>query len=322
MPSNSVRRALLSACLAFLLPAANAQPAGESFPIKPITWLVGWPPGGSADVVSRLVAKELESKLGQPVVIDNRPGASGSIALNAAAKAPADGYTIVTVPGPVLMNIPVPQLGKELAGVAQLAKGPMVLVGTTATSKTTLKELIADAKERPEAYSFASSGNGTSQHLAGEMFNQMAGVKMTHIPYKGGSQAVTDVIGGQVPVGMLGITPVLAHIKSGKLKAYGVSTAQRSPALPDVPTLAEGGVKGFDATQWFVVAAPTGVPAARVQKINAAIAEILTKPEIATGFGAVGVLPTPASAGESTAFVVGEQKRWTDLARQANLPLD
>lgn len=322
MSPKSVRRALLSACLVLLLPAATAQTGRDSFPIKPITWLVGWPPGGSADVVSRLVAKELESKLGQPVVIDNRPGASGSIALNAAARAPADGYTIVTVSGPILMNIPVPQLGKELTGVAQLAKGPMVLVGTMATSKPTLKDLVADAKKRPEAYSFASSGNGTSQHLAGEMFNQMAGVKMTHIPYKGGNQAVADVIGGQVPVGMLGITPVLAHIKSGKLKAYGVSTAQRSPALPDVPTLEEDGVKGFDATQWFVVAAPTGVPVARVQKINAAIAEILTKPEIATGFGAVGVLPTAASAGESTAFVVGEQKRWNDLARQANLPLD
>lgn len=218
MPSNSIRRTLLVVSLGLFLPAAHAQSAGDGFPVKPITWLVGWPPGGSADVVSRLVAKELESKLGQPVVIDNRPGASGSIALNAAAKAQADGYTIVTVPGPVLTSIPVPQLGKQLIGIAQLAKGPMVLVGTAATSKTTLKDLIADAKTHPEAYSFASSGNGTSQHLAGEMLNQMAGIKMTHIPYKGGNQAVTDVIGGQVPVGMLGITPVLAHIKSGKLR--------------------------------------------------------------------------------------------------------
>jgi len=322
MPSTPIRRTFVAAGLALLLPISHAQGDTDKFPIKPITWLVGWPPGGSADVVSRQVARELETKLGQPVIIDNRPGASGSIALNAAAKAAPDGYTIVTVPGPVLMNIPVPQLGKELTGVAQLAKGPMVLVGTQAGSKASLKDLIADAKAHPAAYSFASSGNGTSQHLAGELLNQMAGTKMTHIPYKGGNQAVTDVIGGQVPVGMLGITPVLAHIKSGKLKAYGVSTAQRSPALPGVPSLAEAGVTGFDATQWFVVAAPAGTPSARLLKINAAIAEILAKPEIATGFAAVGVQPTPASPSETTSFVVGEQTRWGDLARKANLPLD
>lgn len=322
MPSMPIRRSFVATGLALLLPTSHAQSDADRFPIKPITWLVGWPPGGSADVVSRQVAKELEAKLGQPVVISNRPGASGSIALNAAAKAPPDGYTIVTVPGPVLMSIPVPQLGKELTGVAQLAKGPMVLVGTQTGSKASLKDLITDAKAHPEAYNFASSGNGTSQHLAGELLNQMAGTKMTHIPYKGGNQAVTDVIGGQVPVGMLGITPVLTHIKSGKIKAYGVSTAHRSPALPEVPSLAEAGVAGFDATQWFVVAAPAGTPPARLQKINVAIAEILAKPEIATGFAAVGVLPTPASAMETTSFVVAEQKRWGDLARKANLPLD
>lgn len=318
------RRLLASMCAAALVAAAAGAQAQspDPWPAKQITWLVGWPPGGSADTVTRLVARKLETKLGQPVVIDNRPGASGSIALNAAAKAAPDGYTLVTIPGPVLMKIPVPHVPKELTGVAELAKGPMVLVGAAQGSQVNLKALVADMKTNPGAYSFASSGNGTSQHLGGELFNQLAGTRMTHIPYKGGNQAVTDVIGGQVPLGMLGITPVLPHIRSGKLKAYAVSTAQRSPALPDVPTMAEAGVSGFEASQWFLVAAPAGMPPARIQVVNSAIAEILAMPDIVAGFAAVGVAPSSASASDTNAFAAAEDKRWNELARKANLPLD
>ena len=308
--------------LSALQPVTEARADGDKFPAKRIMWYVGWPPGGSADTVSRLVARQLESRLGQPVVIENRPGASGSLALSATAKAAADGYTLVTIPGPVVVGFPIAQIGKELTGVAELAKGPMVLVGGMSSGKPTAKELFADIKSRPDAYSFASSGNGTSQHLAGELLNQLLGVKMSHVPYKGGSQAVTDIIGGQVPLGILGITPVLPQIKAGKLRAYAVSTAQRSPSLPDVPTFAEAGLPGFVASQWFIVAAPTGTPADRIQKLNAAIADILKMPDIAAGFANVGVLPAIATPLEASTFVADEQRRWTDLAKKARLTLD
>lgn len=318
------RRGAIALALSLLATLATGSALAQGgYPDKPITWLVGYPPGGSADVLTRLVARKLEQALGQSVVVDNRQGASGSIALNAAAKAPADGYTLVTVPGPVLTNLPVPQVGKELAGVAMLGKGPMVLVGTVASgAPADLKALIASAKTSPTKYSFASSGNGTSQHLAGELMKQIAGIHMVHIPYKGGNQAVTDVIGGQVPLAILGITPVLPHIKSGKLKAYGVSTAARSPALPDVPTFREAGLLGFEASQWFVIAAPTGIPKDRAETLNTAIAATLKQRDIVEGFANVGVEPAALGPQQTTDYVTADLHRWRALAQKSNIPLD
>ncbi len=290
---------------------------------RPITWLVGQPAGGTVDVLTRLVARQVEQILGQTVVVDNRPGAAGAIALQVAAKAPKNGFTLVTVPGPILTNVPVPQIGKELAGVAMLAKGPMVLVGTTATPLPgSLEGLLAAAKKDPKSFSFASSGNGTSQHLAGELVNQMANTQIVHVPYKGGSQAVTDVVGGQVPLGMLGITPVLPHIKAGKLRAYGVTTASRSAMLPDVPTLSEAGLKGFDADQWFVVATTAGVPADRIAALNSAITKALQSSEVQSALASAGVVAAAASAQQTTEFVAKDVARWQALAKKANLVLD
>lgn len=302
--------------------AADAQTASR-YPDKPITWIVGFPPGGSTDGITRLVAKKLESSLGQAIVIENRPGASGAIALGAVARAAPDGYTLVTVAGPDVPAKAVPELGKELAGVAGLGAGAMVLVGTTAAPMPpTLKDLLAAAKASPEKYSFGSSGTGSSQHLTGELVNQVASTKMTHVPYKGGGQAVTDLLGGQLPLAVLGIPPVLPHIKSGKLKAYGVTTSSRSAALPDVPTLNEGGLPGVDANQWFVVATAAGVPADRIDRLNAAINQALKDPEIIAGFLAVGVEPFAASPQDTVKFVTGDQKRWRDLAQKAKLSLE
>lgn len=309
---------------AALASAQAAQPAAAAFPVKPITWLVGQPAGGSVDLLTRLAARHAEQTLGQPVVVENRPGAAGAIALQAAAKAQADGYTLISLGGPILTNTPVPRIGKELTGVATLARGAMVLVGSSQVSSLppSLKELLAQAQQQPGHLSFATSGNGTSQHLAGELLNQMAQTRMVHVPYKGGSQAVIDVVGGQVPLGMLGITPVLAHIKSGKLRAYGVSTAQRSPSLPEVPTLAEAGVKGFDADQWFVVAAPAGLAPERAAKLNAAINQALQQAEVKAGYEANGVSPTLASPEQTSAMVAREMQRWQALAQKARLPLE
>ncbi|SDY34711.1 Tripartite-type tricarboxylate transporter, receptor component TctC [Variovorax sp. YR266] len=321
-PHINRRAAAIFMTLAGIGGAPLAQPLAD-YPSKSITWVVGWPPGGSADTATRLVARKLEAMLGQPIVVDNRPGASGTIGLQAGAKAAPDGYTLITVPGPVVTNRPVPQLGKELVGVAMMGKGPAVLIGTKVESLPgNVRELIDAAKANPQKYSYVSSGNGTAQHLAGELFNQMAGTTITHIPYKGGTQAVTDVIGGQVSLGVLGITSALPHIMSGKLKAYAVTTAARSRNLPDVPTMAEAGLPGFEATQWFVVAAPTGVSADRIQKINEAIAAILKQPDVIDGFSKVGIEPEPATPQQTTGFVIKDQQRWKNLAQRTHLQLD
>ncbi|MCW5257139.1 tripartite tricarboxylate transporter substrate binding protein [Verminephrobacter aporrectodeae subsp. tuberculatae] len=314
------RRCALAALGATAFPRLRAQGARQR---RPITWLVGQPAGGTTDVLTRLVARELALQLEQSMLIENRPGAAGAIALQATAKAAPDGLTLVTVSGPSLANIPRPQIARELTAVAILARGPMVLVGTMATAlPPTLDGLLAAARENPGAFSYATSGTGSSQHLTGELLNQIARMRIVHVPYKGGSQAVTDVVGGQVPLGMLGITPVLPHIKAGKLRAYGVSTATRSPLLPEVPSLHEAGLPNFDADQWFVVAMPAGAPTDRVQALNAAINRALHAPEVQAGYTSAGVVLTPATAQQTTAFVARETQRWQTLAKNANLQLD
>ncbi|OZI71808.1 Bug family tripartite tricarboxylate transporter substrate binding protein [Bordetella genomosp. 12] len=320
--SRRTAACVLLACLTGAATHAVAQSAAGTYPNKSIAWVVGWPPGGSADTATRLIAHRLEQMLGQPVVVENRQGAAGVIALNYAAKAPADGYTLVTVPGPVLTATPAPLIGRELAAVAMMGKGPAVLFGTKAEPlPDTVPELITALKAKPQHFNYVSSGNGTAQHLAGELFNQMAGTRINHIPYKGGTQAVTDVIGGQVNLGVLGITSVLPHIQAGKLKPYAVTTATRSKNLPDVPALAET-LPGFEATQWFVVASPAGTPTDRIDKLNAAIGAILKEPEIAAGFARVGIDPEAATPAQTAEFVTQDLQRWKQLVDTAHLNID
>lgn len=322
IPSSFRRTLLLTAALAVSLPGHGAGDPGAWPNAKPITWLVGFPPGGSLDVLTRIAARQLAEKTGQSVVVENRPGASGAIALQAAAKAAADGYTLITVPGPILSKTNPPEIGRELVGIAMLAQGPMVLVGGTATAPSTVAELIAAMRKDPGALSYGSSGNGTSQHLAGELFNTINGTAMRHIPYKGGGQAVIDVVGGQVPLAILGATPVLPHIKSGKLRAYAVTTSYRIDSLPDVPTMQEAGVKGFDAAQWYVIATPKGVPVDVLTKLNGWINDIAVSSEMKPALLSSGSVPGKLSARETQAFVDADSARWKDLAKKAKLDLE
>ncbi|MBD9665286.1 tripartite-type tricarboxylate transporter receptor subunit TctC [Variovorax paradoxus] len=289
---------------------------------KPITWIVGFVPGGSVDVLTRAMAKAVSDKVGQTIVIDNRPGASGALALQAAARASKDGYTLVTVPGPVVYGQRQPEIGKELAAVALMSQGPIVLVGKAAGAPANLSELIQAMKKAPTLWNFASSGTGTGQHLAGELFNSMAGTEMVHIPYKGGGQAVTDIIGGQTGLGMLGVTPVLAHIKSGQLKAYAVTTTFRIPGLPDVPTMEEAGLKGYEATQYFVAAMPAGVDARIVARLNVAIEEASRMPEVVSALNAGGQVATKLSPAEAQKFVVKSLAKFDAVAKKANITLN
>ena len=307
-----------SALGAWLAPTAIAHAQKTS-----LTWLVGQPPGGTTDTLTRLLSRQVESLLGQTVVVENRPGAAGALALQAAARAPRNGQVLVTVPGPVLSAQPVPQIGGELAGVALLARGPMVLVGTMAQPMPpTLEALLSAVRKDPGAYAYATSGNGTSQHLAGELVNQMAHAQLVHVPYKGGGQAVIDVVGGQVPLAILGLTPVLPHIRSNKLRAYGVSASTRSPQLPEVPTLSEAGLKGFSADQWFAVATTAGTAPERIEVLNAAIVKALQSPEVQSALAQAGLSGVGSSAEQATSFVTGDLARWQALATKAQLKLD
>ena len=314
--------------LLLMLAATGAMPvlaasdaAQTAWPqAKPITWIVGFVPGGTADLLARKAAVALGRKTGRPVMVENHPGANGVIAMRAAAKATPDGYTIVTVAGPSLTGERgVPRLGKELAVVAMQAEMPMVLVGSMATDVArlpTLKALLDEARVRPTPWSYASSGIGGSQHLAGELLNYKAQTAIAHVPYKGGAQAAADVVSGQVPLAILGITPVLQHIRSGRLRAYAVTGDRRVAAsLPDVPTMQEAGVADYSARQWYIVAAPAGVPEARVQKLHGWINEIMASPELAKlleDIGANGSRETPEAV---LSFAKAQDRKWKRFAR-------
>lgn len=302
--------------------AAWAETAKPWPTAKPITWVVGYVPGGSVDVITRVLAKVVSARIGQAIVVDNRPGATGAIALQYAARSPNDGYTIITVPGPVLSRPGQPRMGTELSAVALISQGPIVFVGGSAAGVPDLKALIARMKARPQDWSFASSGTGTGQHLAGELFNTMAGTRMTHVPYKGGGQAVTDILGGQVALGMLGVTPVLPHIQSGRLKAYAVTTKFRIDSLPDVPTMEEAGLQGYDATQFFVAAGPSGIPPEIVAKLNAAISAAVASPEVRKELTAAGQVPGTLTPGETQEYVVRSLEKFMAVAKRANIDLN
>lgn len=323
MPNTSTRRLLIAAGLAALVPLQAAQAQGSDWPkAKSITWIVGFVPGGSVDALTRAFAKSVSAQIGQTIVVDNRPGASGALALQAAARAPGDGYTFVTVPGPIVHGRPQPEIGKALAAVGLISQGPIVMVGTSANASPDLQALIAAMKKNPDQWSYASSGMGTGQHLAGELFNKLAGTRMLHVPYKGGGQAVSDIIGGQVGIGMLGVTPVLPHIRAGTLKAYAVTTPFRIPSLPDVPTMDEAGLKGYEATQYFVMAAPAGIDPAVVTRLNVALAAAAATPEVVQALEAGGQVFTKTSPSEAEQVVLRSQEKFGRLAESAHIKVD
>jgi len=317
---TTTRRTLIAvACLLSLsVMAQDAKPWPQA---KPITWFVGFPPGGSTDVLTRAVARRLGEKLGQSVVVENRPGASGAIALQAAAKATPDGYTLVTVDGPTLSNVPMPEIGKDLAPVSPFVQQAMVLIGPGSADLKTLGEVLNAARKDPKVWSYGTSGTGSSQHLAGELLNTLAGTTLTHVPYKGGAQAVTDVMGGQIPLAMLGVTPVLPHAQAGKVRVYAVTTEHRLESLPDVPTMSEAGIKGFIASQWYVVATSVGTPDDRIATLNNLITEIIASPELKSVLLSSGSVPSKGNAKDALNFVNQENRRWKDLAQKSKLNL-
>ncbi len=306
----------------------QAAGPGQAYPAKPIRWISPWPPGGANDVFSRDIGRKLADGFGQPVIVDNRPGAAGTIGSDVAAKAPADGYTLVMGSSPTHAIAPslYPQLPydplRDFVAITLVGTVPNVLVVYPSLPVKNVKELIALAKAKPGQLNFASAGNGTSQHLSGELFKVMAGVDMVHVPYKGTAPAMVDLIAGQVQLSFDNVTTLVPHIQGGKLRALAVTPAKRTPILPDVPTVAEAGVPGYEASVWFGVFAPAGTPAPVIAKLHEEIGKALNTPDLRGRFNAMGTDVSGMGPAEFQAFVRKEVPKWAEVVKKANVKIN
>ncbi len=309
-------------------PAAHAQTAGTDWPSKPIRWIVPFPPGGAMDAIARTLGEKAGKALGQPFVIENKPGAGGNIGADFVAKAPVDGYTMMITSIGMATNKPLyGKLNydpvKDFAPVSLLAVVPNVLVtNSTQPDVKTVADLMAAAKKAPGKLTYASAGNGTSIHLAGEVFTSLAKIDMLHVPYKGSGPAVADLLGGQVNYMFDSITSARPHIESGKLRALGVTTAKRSSALPNVPTLAEAGLPGYEVSPWFAVFMPAATPKPVIARLNAALLDAMKQPDVRARFETIGAEPVGSTPDELAAHLARESARWSKLIAERGIKLD
>ncbi|UCU99173.1 Bug family tripartite tricarboxylate transporter substrate binding protein [Acidovorax radicis] len=321
--TNAPRRRLLALAGAIACTAAlplHAQTTG--WPTKPVKLVVGYAAGGATDVIARLVAVKLGDQLGQPVVVDNRAGANSNVGAENVARAPADGYTLYVYTIANTINATLyPKLGydpvKDFEPIGMIAKIPNILVVNPKLPIKNLADYVRYAKESKDGITFASSGSGSSIHLSGEMFKMQSKLKMLHVPYRGSAPAVTDLLGGQVD-SMFDNTPsALPHVQAGKLRAIAITSAQRSPLLPDVPTLAESGYTGFDVQSWFALAAPTGTPRPVVEQINTALNKVLALPEVRTRLQELAATPDGGTPDKMRSFAAAEIKRWREVVKES-----
>jgi len=315
----------LAFALALLAPLAFAQ---APYPAKPIRLVVPFPPGGTTDILARIVAQKLTEAWGQPVVVDNRPGAGGNIGAELVAKSAPDGYTLLmgtvgthAINASLYAKLPYDHV-KDFAPVILVAGVPNVLVVNPSVPVNSVAELIAYAKANPGKLNFASSGSGTSIHLSGELFRTMAGVQITHVPYKGSAPAIADLVGGQVQLMFDNLPSSLAQIKAGKLRALAVTSDKRAPALPDVPTMAEAGLPGFEASSWFGVLAPAGTPPAIVGKLHAEIAKWLATPDAREKLSAQGANLAGFGPEEFARYIGSETAKWAKVVKESGAKVD
>ena len=312
--------ALLAAIAVATGPGAGAQP----YPGGPLRIVVPFTPGGGTDILARVIGQKLTESWGQPVVVDNRAGASGTVGTAVVAKAAADGHTMLIVPAGYAGN---PSLYKrlpydhtrDLAPVSWLASGPLVLVVHPSFPARSIKEFIAFGRARPGEINFGSSGAGTLPHLSAELFNSMSGLRMVHIPYKGAGAAVTDVLAGRVPVYFMNILQSLQLIRSGKLRALGVTTPQRSPIAPDIPAIAEAGLKGYDMTNWYGLLVPAATPREIIMKLSAEVARILKLPDLTARLADDGMTVVASSPEQFAAFLTRETDKFTRVIETAGI---
>jgi tripartite-type tricarboxylate transporter receptor subunit TctC len=316
-----MKRCILIAALAFSF-GASAQ----SYPVKPIRFIVSFPPGGSSDLIARAIAPHLSSRLGQPVVVENRPGAGGMIGVDAVAKAAPDGYTIgLAAAGALSSNISLyPSMPfhpeKDLAHISPLAMIPFFLIAHP-SQPPTLKEVIAKAKSAPAAMSFGHGGNGSTMHLSGELLNMLAGTKIQAVPYKGSGPVSADVLGGQVPLGVVDVPSAISNVRAGKVRALAVTSKRRISAAPEVPTFEEAGVPGYEAIGWFGVVAPAGTPRPVVDRLNNEIGQALQDPDIRSRALAAGTEPFTTTPEEFSAMIREETKKWAEVIKAGGIKL-
>src|SRR6266850_4359867 len=316
---NLLNGKFLLICAGCFLGASATTVLAQGYPLKTIRVVVPYPPGGASDITARLVAQKMTERFGQAVVVENRPGASGVIGFEAAAKSAPDGYTVLMATAeiailPHLQKMPF-DVEKDLAPVSLAVTTPLILVVHPSLPVTTVKELIAVAKARPGQLSFASNGNGSPQHLAAEMLKITMKIDMVHVPYKGAGQVMADLVGGQVQMFFAGMPPAMPHVQSGKLRALAVTTAKRSPAAPEVPTMEEAGVPGFDISNWFAYFVPAGTPPDAIGKLNAEINRALKLQDVKEKLASLGAEVAGGSPEELAKFASAESAKFANLIK-------
>jgi tripartite-type tricarboxylate transporter receptor subunit TctC len=323
------KRLLLQILSAFCLAlTVNPHAIGQNFPAKPVRLIVPFPAGGGSDVIGRILAQKLSERLGQQVVVENRPGAGGSIGTEAAVRSAPDGYTMVlastseiAVNPAIYSKLSYDPL-KDLTPIAMVASTPMVVIVSPSLPAKSIGELIALAKAKPGEINVASAGNGSFTHLASELFRSMTGVTWTHVPYKGAPPALTDTLGGQVQSFLSSVPSALGHIKTGRLRALAVTSAKRSAEMPDVPTIAESGYAGFEANTWYGLLAPAGTPAPVVARLNAAANRVLAMPDVRQRLASEGGDALGGTPEQFAAFLRAEHAKWGRVVKESGAKLD
>ena len=309
-----------------LAAATTCSIAAEAYPVKPIRIVVPFTPGGSNDLIGRIIAQKLNEAWGQPVIIDNRPGGGSTIGIEVVVRAAPDGYTLLTTSGGIAINVSLYKLPfnpvTDLAPVALLAQMPYLLASNPALPVKTTKDVISLARAQPGKLVFSSSGAGTSSHLTMEMFKSAAKIDMLHVPYKGGNPAVTAVMTGEAQLTFNVITGTLQHVRSGKLRGLGVSSAKRAEVAPEIPTIAESGVAGFEVIAWYNMFAPARTPRAIVSRLNAEIVKALQQPDVRERFQTLGVSPLTGSPDDLGKYLKFEVDRWAKLIKERGIKLD
>ena len=319
----SRRRFLHQAVAAGAVCAAARGARAQAYPARPLRWVVGFPPGGGADIVSRIMAPWLAERLGQPVVIENKPGASSNISIQAVVNSPPDGYTLLFIPASAAVNVSLFDnlqfnLLRDIAPVSGLIDFPLVMVANPSLPAKTVPEFIAYAMANPGKISVGSFGTGSTSHVAGELFKMMTGINMIHVPYRGGAAMLADVVGGQVQVAFDVLTGALAHIRSGSLRALAVAGKHRSEALPDVPTIGET-VAGYEANSWCGVGVPRGTSAEIVERLNREINAGLANPTIRARLADVATTPIVFTPAEFGAYMAAEVEKWGKVVKASGI---
>ena len=302
----------------------TGQAWAQAWPAKPVRFIVPFPPGGSTDVAARTVAERLSRSFGQQVVVDNRGGGGGAIGTVEAARAAPDGYTLLFVADPVItLHLVVKNvqfdMQRDFSAVTQVTTQPIAVAVHASLPVASVQELIAYAKANPGKLSFAHSGTGSGQHMSGELLKKMAGIDIVHVPYKGGGPAVQDLVAGQVPMGVLGSTPLIPHHRSGRIRIVAFTSKERFAPMPEIPTLHESGLAGFDTTQWLGILAPKGTPAEIISRVQVETAKALAQPEVKERLAQAALLAVGGTPREFEALIRADLERWTAIAKELKL---